>query len=186
MPLRAPSPSTRIRILDSAERRLLDLGPRGLVLDAVASDAGVSKGGLLYHFPSKEALIEGITARMLERFNSVQAALSDEDSEVAGRWTRAYLRSTVKPDGTPADDSGRLMAGLLAGIGGDATRLESVRASFAGWQERIKEDGIDPVQATIVRLAADGLWLSVLLGLPQLGKREGWEVLRALEDLSRG
>ena len=29
-------------------------------LDAVAQRAGVSKGGLLYHYPSKEALIKGM------------------------------------------------------------------------------------------------------------------------------
>ena len=56
---KSPSPSeasARERILDTAESRLLELGQRGLVLSAVATQAGVSKGGLLYHFPSKEAL----------------------------------------------------------------------------------------------------------------------------------
>ena len=42
----------RERILNSAEARLLTLGPSGLVLDAIAADAGISKGGLLYHFAS--------------------------------------------------------------------------------------------------------------------------------------
>jgi AcrR family transcriptional regulator len=178
--------ATRDRILDAAEARLLDLGPTGLVLDAVAADAQVSKGGLLYHFPTKQALIEGMTVRMLERFSKVQQSLADDDPDNSGRWTRAYLHSTVRPDGAPADDSGRLMAGLLAGIGGDTSRLKSIRDAFASWQERIEGDGIDPVQATLVRLAADGLWLSVLLGLPPLEKRQAKDVLRALENLTRG
>ncbi|MGE4607505.1 MAG: hypothetical protein AAEJ52_12260 [Myxococcota bacterium] len=35
------------RILNAAEARLLARGPSGLVLDAIAADAGISKGGLL-------------------------------------------------------------------------------------------------------------------------------------------
>jgi AcrR family transcriptional regulator len=164
---------------------LLERGPAGLVLDAVASDAGVSKGGLLYHFPSKEALVLGITERMLDRFERVQSVLAKADPSPSGRWTRAYLRSTIDSDGRPADESGRLMAGILAGIGGDPTRLEAVREHFSAWQARIEDDAVDPVRATIVRLAADGLWLSALLGLPQIDKRQAAKVLQVLDELSR-
>ncbi len=182
---RSKTTSAKERILDAAEQRLLDFGPSGLVLDAVAADAAVSKGGLLYHFPNKEALIEGITQRMLERFSKLQETISQSDPDEAGRWTRAYLQSTVKSDGTPADSSGRLMAGILAGMGGDDSRLKTVRDAFGAWQARLERDGIAPVQATIVRLAADGLWLSGLLGLPQLKKRHATDVMRALDSLSR-
>ena len=58
--------NTRDRILNAAESRLLAMGPAGLVLDAVAADAGISKGGLLYHFPSKEALVEGAELRVVD------------------------------------------------------------------------------------------------------------------------
>jgi hypothetical protein len=46
-------------------------------------------------------------------------------------------------------------------------------------------DGVDPVAATIVRLAADGLWLSSLLGLPGLTKKHAVQVLARLEDMTR-
>jgi len=180
-----PRQSSRDRILDAAEARLLERGPGGLVLDAVAADAGVSKGGLLYHFASKEALVQALIDRMVSGFDGVQASLSSGDDDAAGRRTRAYLRSTVTPRGEPADASAHLMAGILAGIGGDRTRLESLRAGFARWQEQLEDDGIDPVRATLVRLAADGLWLSALLGLPQLEKKLGRRVLDALDALTR-
>lgn len=176
---------TRTAILDAAQARLLARGPAGLVLDAVAADAGVSKGGLLYHFPSKDALIEGLTERMLVGFDEVQGDLQTSDPSRTGAWTRAYLRSTVTEAGDPADDSARLLAGLLAAIGGDPARLDSIRERFSAWQERLEDDGIDAVSATIVRLASDGLWLSALLGLPSLEKRLGKRVLEALEAMTR-
>ncbi len=185
MAARPGRPSSRARILDAAETRLLEHGPGGLVLDAVAADAGVSKGGLLYHFASKNALIDGLVERMLQSFDRAQASLAGDDDAALGRWTRAYLATTVKPDGDPADASARLMAGLLAGIGGDEARLAALRERFAAWQARIEADGIDPVSATLVRLAADGLWLSALLGLPKLDPDLAADVLAALDGLTR-
>jgi hypothetical protein len=46
-------PGSKDRILDAAERVVLRDGVTHLTLDAVAAETGISKGGLLYHFPSK-------------------------------------------------------------------------------------------------------------------------------------
>lgn len=46
------SSDTKQRILDAAAEIARELGPGHLSLEAVATRAGVSKGGLLYHFPS--------------------------------------------------------------------------------------------------------------------------------------
>lgn len=178
--------ASRQRILDAAEKRLLRSGPGGLVLDAVATDAHVSKGGLLYHFASKEALIDGLIERMLADFDAVQDEIAAADRLEAGRRTRAYLASTVTDDGEPADNSAQLMAGILAAIDNDPERLAVIRRRFAVWHRRIAVDGIDPVDATIVRLAADGLWLCALLGLPRLDRKLQGRVLKRLRDLAGG
>jgi AcrR family transcriptional regulator len=178
------APPARARILDAAEAQLLAHGPAGLVLDVVARRAGVSKGGLLYHFPAKEDLVDGLVERMLERFDAVQAELAAADPVARGRWTRAYLASTVTPHGEPADRSAQLMAGILATIGDDPARLAALRERFRAWQARLEDDGIDPTVATLVRLAADGLWLSALLGLPRLDAARSRRVVAALAELS--
>ena len=108
--------SARNRILDAAEARILSGGPGGLVLDTIAADAGVSKGGLLYHFPSKEALVAGLCERMLDGFERTLASLTEADG-TPGSWTRAYLASTVTQNGRPADESAQLMAAILATLG---------------------------------------------------------------------
>ena len=40
-----------------------------------------------------------------------------------------------------------------------------MRERYAGWQQQLVDGSNDPVQATVARLAADGLWLADLLGL---------------------
>jgi AcrR family transcriptional regulator len=62
------SSGTRERLLEAAEWLTLRDGVAKMTLDAVSREAGVSKGGLLYHFPTKIALIGGMIERFIERF----------------------------------------------------------------------------------------------------------------------
>ncbi|MCX5496899.1 helix-turn-helix domain containing protein, partial [Kaistia dalseonensis] len=47
-------------MLEAAALVAQDIGPGHLSLEAVAERAGISKGGLLYHFPTKQALLSGL------------------------------------------------------------------------------------------------------------------------------
>jgi len=181
---RSRPPGVRDRILNAAEARLLAHGPNGLVLEAVAADAGVSKGGLLYHFPNKDALVTGLTERMLDGFDVALDQMIAADGGEPGAATRAYLATTVSMDGEPADSSAQLMAGILASIGRDSPQLEIVRERFDLWHRRLQADGIDPTTAALVRLACDGLWLSALLGLPRLDPDLHVRMYHALLDLT--
>ena len=64
-------PLARERVLDAYQSILIAEGERAATLEAVAREAGVSKGGLLYHFAAKEDLTAGLVARL--------AALTDDD-----------------------------------------------------------------------------------------------------------
>ena len=52
--------NSREHILDTYVDLLIRSGERAATLDAVATAAKVSKGGLLYHFSSKKALLEAL------------------------------------------------------------------------------------------------------------------------------
>ena len=146
----------RERILNAAEERLLASGPAGLVLDAIAADAGVSKGGLLYHFGSKETLVAGLCERMLDRFDRQLAGLREADAGGSGAAARAYLASTVTDEGKPADTSAQLMAGILATLGHDSPQLEAVRSRFTEWHRALVDDGLDETTATIRVIPEEG------------------------------
>ena len=57
--------TSRERILDAYADVLTDEGECHATLEAVAARAGVSKGGLLYHFPSKDQLAEALCDRLV-------------------------------------------------------------------------------------------------------------------------
>jgi AcrR family transcriptional regulator len=168
---------TRRRLLDAAARVIRRDGAGALTLDAVAAQAGVSKGGLLYHFATKDALVEALVGDWLDRFEA------DVESRAGDRgWPRAYAEvceSAPRSPGQRATD-----VALLAALTGDPGRLEGVRGRYAAWQERIVADGGDPAVATVIRLAADGLWLADLLGLAPPRGRLRHDVIARLADLS--
>ncbi len=153
-------PSVRPQLLDAAARRVAEGGLEELTLDQVAADAGVSKGGLLYHFPTKADLIEALIRDVLRRFeDTVERASAGSDAP--GTWTRAYIDATFDAEvSRPA-----LATALLASpeVGTDLAR--TCARTFADWQRSLVADGIDAGTAATIRFACDGWWtLSSLTG----------------------
>ena len=52
--------TTRSLVLDAAIRTIDREGLQGFTVEAVAREAGVSKGGIFYHFESKQGLIHAM------------------------------------------------------------------------------------------------------------------------------
>jgi AcrR family transcriptional regulator len=149
-----PRPSRRTALLDAAIAVIRRDGAAALTLDAVAAEAGVSKGGVLYHFGSKRALIDGLLGRWLDDF---EARLGAEDL-LAG-----YVRACDLGAAGPAVSASEF--GLLAAMVAEPQVLEVARERYGEWTRRILAGAADPVDAWMVRLAADGLWYSDLLGI---------------------
>jgi len=154
--------NTRTRLLDAATHVTLTIGADKLTLAAVAAEARVSKGGLFYHFPTKQALVAGLVERLVAQLGAALEAAGDEP----GAATRAYLDNTVEPAHTGAGaGADRVTAALLAAALIDPGALAPLRELYGRWQRRLEHDGIDAAGATAVRLAVDGWWLARLLDL---------------------
>jgi AcrR family transcriptional regulator len=172
---------TRGQILGAAVSLVGREGVSGLTIERVAGEAGLSKGGVFYHFPSKEALIEGMIGRALEEADREIGRLAASEAEVPGGFARAYARATFGQKGGPHLD---VSGGLLAAVANDPDLLEPLRARYGVWQDRLLRDGIDPATATLVRLAADGLWFADLFGFAAPEGRLRKELLAALLSLT--
>lgn len=140
-----------------------DLGASGFTLDAVAARTSVSKGAVLHHFPTKTALLEGLIDECGRLFSDAILAEAARDPEPYGRNARAYLRITVNEPSNADDVSlGRVVLAACA--------MEPALAErWKGWVRRVSaDDPADPVgadDALMLRLMADGLWLSDLFGM---------------------
>ncbi|MFI6597932.1 TetR/AcrR family transcriptional regulator [Nonomuraea sp. NPDC050536] len=138
----------RDELLDAAEGLLCDQGSEALTLAAVAERAGVSKGGLLYHFASKEALIKGMVERLIGEFDELLAT-SPGDT-----YTKRYLAATLT-----AVRAGKLRRwAVVTGASGNVFLLTPLREAMARWHREGLSSEPDPVASSIVRLACEGLW----------------------------
>ena len=148
--------TTQIIILDAASKIILDKGVDELTLDAVAKQAGISKGGLLYHFPSKKNLIEGMIKRLID---GVDAALDAELEKTGGDFLLAYIRISFENN----PELNNISCALFAAIANDPQLLMPLQERYEQWQEQVAAAATSPEMGTLIRLVLDGLWMSDLL-----------------------
>ncbi|WP_411720497.1 TetR/AcrR family transcriptional regulator [Mycetocola sp.] len=173
-----PAASPRDRILNAYEGLLIESGERGATLDAVAARAGVSKGGLLYHFGSKDALTEGFIERL--------RILTEEDIALmleAPAGVVDYLIRTSVNAGTALDRA--LIAAARLAQTSDPRAGDALAAIRARWLEVVTDAVGDPAVARAIILISDGLYYnSALMGMgapdPADTSEEGLNQLLAL------
>jgi AcrR family transcriptional regulator len=161
--VRSDGAATKQRLVETANRIVQRDGAARLTLDAVAEEAGVSKGGVLYHFPSKDALIRAMLDLLLGGYDEEldETPAEPRNCDTPGGWLRGYIEASIHVDKDERD----LKAALLAAAAVDPDLLDPMRERYRAWQMRAELDGIDPALATLLRLAADGLWVADLLDL---------------------
>ena len=130
---------------------LLEQGERAATLDAVAAAAGVSKGGLLYHFPSKDALVDGL-AEHLETLAADDAQLMRAAPEGP---TAYYIRTSVFAD-TPLDRT--IVATTRLSQTANPRARQALRRIHRGWLDALADEVTDPAAARAVMLIGDGLY----------------------------
>jgi AcrR family transcriptional regulator len=179
MAQRSDGQATRERLLIAAAKLVAADGPSALTLDRAAVAAGISKGAVLYHFKSKDALVEALLSTVLGQFDVATDVVVKRDTNSAGSYARAYAKVTFDPrNNTP-----EATAGLLAAVTTNIDLLKPAAERHAEIQRRLEADGISPTLATLVRLATDGLYFSRAFRLAPLKDTEAAEVLKLLLQL---
>lgn len=144
-------PAAREKLLDAYAEMLRTDGERAATLEAVAARAGVSKGGLLYHFKSKEALAEALSERMLE--------LGRADLEKMGAAkdgpSAYYVRTSVN-DKSTFDITYAAMIRLSQSSVEPARR--ALQTIHGWWLEMILDEVGEPSVAETIMLIGDGLY----------------------------
>lgn len=161
----SPRPSSRERILNSAEDVIAETGAIHLTLDAVAERAEVSKGGLLYHFPTKDALLEALLHRQLDRFQERADQAMARMPEGPGKRLRAYVLSWAAHD----ERMDRLSMAILAASVYNPELLEPACARYREAFDEFVAGGIPPERAALVTCAINGFWFTRLLGVSPFG-----------------
>ena len=171
--------SVRDRILDAFEDLLAEHSERAATLEAVAARAGVSKGGLLYHFASKDALVDGVLERFaadLER--DVEHMRAAPDGPVS-----YFLRTSI-----PSDNRLERVIVAIARLAqaSDARASDALADAQRLWLSELEAVVGDRMVARTIMLIGDGMYYnSALLPAANAVLRDETDVQQLIADEER-
>ncbi|MEV0048326.1 TetR/AcrR family transcriptional regulator [Nocardia rhamnosiphila] len=149
---------TRRAILDAAERMLHDRGSKVSLAD-IAAAAGVTKGGLTHHFPSRHTLILGVFEHGIARMWEEVRAQIDLSENRAGKFTRAYVRALT--GGSDYLTHVFNPTGLIGTLGYAAEVVTLYEQDSEKWNAAFAADGLPWPRVLAIRAAAEGLAIAI-------------------------
>jgi AcrR family transcriptional regulator len=170
MPVK-PRPSARQKIFEAAEQVVRTDGAANLTLEAVAAAAGVSKGGLLYHFASKEALLKGMVDRHMDEHDSLLVAACARHPDTPGGYMRAYLEAQFESAKKDIHEAAAARSFLAAAANFPAL-LERPRKQATDHFARLRQADTKFPLAALLSLALDGLFFADVYELGPLTEAE--------------
>lgn len=172
---------TRETIIDAAMAVVAEQGVMKLTLDEAAKAAGLSKGGVLYHFKSKDDLIRGMVERQINMIDALYLDFYESEPEGPYRWARTLVRMAFSPNGPANDPVG---GALLAAASLNRELLDPLRAKYDQWVARVHSDSPNQALAGLVCLAMDGYYFErVVLGLDICDDEQRNAVMQTALDL---
>ncbi|WP_243369555.1 TetR/AcrR family transcriptional regulator [Microvirga solisilvae] len=147
--------SSREKILDAAAELVAEIGAGRLTLDAVAERAGLSKGGLLYNFPSKDALLQAMIQRMIDQVTESREALRAQMEP--GPNLEARLATKTLLNMCCGGKMQEVATGLMVATAENPRLLDPVRTVIAETLDRLKANSDDLDAALLGWLAVEGL-----------------------------
>jgi AcrR family transcriptional regulator len=159
-------PKARQKVLDAARRIVETRGAGHLTFDTLAEESGVTRGGITYHFRTKEELLKALIEADIAQWDEMAATLAADAGVACTKAARllGHVRCSLADDD---DAHKRFVTGLLSAAMVDPALLDPVRAhvgrEFAGWTW----DDAD-LERYLLLLAADGLFWNHLFNMSPL------------------
>ena len=169
--------NTRERILTAAAAVARESGPGSLSLDAVAARAGVSKGGLLYNFPTKAKLLQSLVEAYVAEFERML------DEAVAGG--EALAAAFVRLTAAAVDEEHAPAAWIFSAIAEDPDFLAPVKRHRRALLERLKGEARDVPGLLLAFLAMEGLHSMKLFDAEILSEEQRRQVVERVLRIAR-
>jgi AcrR family transcriptional regulator len=151
-------PSQLHALLDAAIGLVAEQGVAALTVERLAQAAGMTKGGVQYHFRTKDALVIALLDYLIDGFDAEIDALAGEGAE-GGEWLAAYVKVSLGESGPEMAFVDGVALALIAAMAPDDPCAEPFKAATQRWRERAERGVRDKPLAQLIRLAADAVWL---------------------------
>lgn len=144
------------RILDAVEAVVARDGAARMTLDAVAQEAGISKGSVVYDHGSKQGLLRAMVERTVERDNQ----FNEQAASVYPANASPVIRGRIAAAATPFPDDFRAVAlNICAALAQDKELRSAIQDNQSSVIRQISESSAHPRGAMLAYLALEGLKL---------------------------
>ena len=161
--------SRRQAILAAAADLVRETGAAHVTLDAVSKRAKVSKGGLLYHFPTKESLLQAMVSQLVD---TLAAAREKEYAKLAPGLGRMLKAHVISMKVIRQKEARPIAAALLAVGANDPSLLGQAKEQLEAMIQDVESSGMPPGFTRVIVFAALGLLVSEMLGVSAPTSRE--------------
>lgn len=173
------SARSRNAVLEAAIAIIARDGPGRLTLDAIARESGISKGGLMHQFGTKEAVLKALIERRTEYFAGFASAyMTEHGAKLPQPHLALQIAALREGIATPRS----LFLALFGAAAAEPSLLSPTREGLTGDLETIKAEASDPDLSILRWVAAWGLNLTTLLGLSPLTQEERDRLFQRLLD----
>jgi AcrR family transcriptional regulator len=176
-------PSAKGKILEAATRVILRDGPRGLSIDAVLQESGVSKGGFFHHFPTKEALLSALLAQLASIARATANERLPETADRRGRSLRGQIALVVSGSPKERENMRALVLALLTAVMDSASVAQRASATNEEALSLAKQEGVGVGVALVIQMALDGFALGEALGTLRVTPKRRSEFQAVLSSL---
>ncbi|WP_214700892.1 MULTISPECIES: TetR/AcrR family transcriptional regulator [unclassified Exiguobacterium] len=155
---------TKQKLLDAATDIIMNHGVHQLTLDEVAKTAGISKGGLLYHYPSKEALMTAMVERLQQEQNELYVSLQQEGHGPVEAFVRLFDETKLHPERATIQIDVEKMIAFLTLFAVDQEYADRWKHDLDTFFAQFQQTA-DPVETMIIRYALEGMMMSEHFGV---------------------
>jgi AcrR family transcriptional regulator len=173
--------SSREKILDAAAELVAEIGAGRLTLDAVADRAGLSKGGLLYNFPSKDALLQAMIQRMIDQVTEAKEDLRKQMGP--GPNLEARLVTTTLLNMCCGGKMQEFATGMMVASAENPRLLDPVREIIAATLKQVKASSEDLDASLIGWLAVEGLSNLEMHNISPFSDQDREQIVQAINRL---
>ena len=167
-------------ILAAAASIVAQNGASNLTLDSVAAEANLSKGGLLYHFPNKNALLEGMLESLIDTMLERSAEHKARNEGKDGVALQAHI---LLEQSQPADERAQGMA-ILAAAAEKPEMLQKAKQHLLEVAQEVTAEADNQALALVLFFATEGLRFMDMLQLMPLTTNQRKNLCRYMLELA--
>ena len=172
-------PTARQKVIEASREIVMERGAGALTFDEIAQVSGVTRGGITYHFPTKERLLQALVEQDILQWKSVEEANSPDNCPAETAELIAFLRAHTNEQ----PERRRFVSGMLSAVTLDPPIIDPARE-----YEKERLDGVEwngkNLKLQLLRMAAMGLFWADLFRCPELPQEVRRDLVALLEDLA--